>query len=72
MPSGVCVAFPSISGRADSLGMGERRDLHERLLNLPRDTSFVFSLVAVHHGEDNYLLIISEAPKIFNPLRSTE
>ncbi|ACO65849.1 predicted protein [Micromonas commoda] len=39
--------------------MGERRDLHERLLNLPRDTFFVFSLVAAHHGEDNYLLIIS-------------
>jgi len=30
VPSGVCVAFPSISGRAYSLGMGERRDLHER------------------------------------------
>ena len=72
MPSGVCVAFPLISGRADSLGMGERRDLHERLLNLPRDNFLVFSLVAAHHGEDNYLLIISEAPKIFNPLRSTE
>ena len=52
--------------------MGERRDLHERLLNLPRDNFLVFSLVAAYHGEDNYLLIISEAPKIFNPLRSTE